>query len=181
MGALAAIARFPVKGLGGETLASAALAPGRGIEGAEAGLFLAFLAALTWAGYSVISRRLLRVPTEAVVVFCLVTAALSVPAHLIWEQTLWPLNAAGWVACLALGLGPVGLAFYVWDIGVKWGNIQLLGVASYAAPLLSTLALVLAGAAEASWTLMTAAVLIAGGAVIAARAGARGVSPDQAA
>jgi drug/metabolite transporter (DMT)-like permease len=34
----------------------------------------------------------------------------------------------------------VGLAFYVWDIGVKRGDIQFLGVASYAAPLLSTLA-----------------------------------------
>ncbi|MFN3262377.1 MAG: MOSC domain-containing protein [Pikeienuella sp.] len=33
MGALAAIARFPVKGLGGETLASATLLEGRGVEG----------------------------------------------------------------------------------------------------------------------------------------------------
>ncbi len=42
-------------------------------------------------------------------------------------------------------LGPVGLAFYVWDIGVKQGDIQLLGTSSYAAPLLSTLLLVLVG------------------------------------
>ena len=54
------------------------------------GLGLAFLCALTWAAYSVLSRRLGDVPTESVVVYCLMTAALSVPAHLIWEATAWP-------------------------------------------------------------------------------------------
>ncbi|AFO86316.1 hypothetical protein PGA2_c02960 [Phaeobacter inhibens 2.10] len=67
-------------------------------------------------------------------------------------------------------LGPVGLAFYVWDIGVKQGDIQLLGTSSYAAPLLSTLLLVLVGIAPATWTLAVAACLITGGAVLAARA-----------
>ncbi len=71
---------------------------------------------------------------------------------------------------IALGLGPVGLAFYVWDLGVKFGNIQLLGVASYAAPLLSTIVLVLAGIAEPTWTLFLAAILISGGALLAATA-----------
>jgi drug/metabolite transporter (DMT)-like permease len=71
----------------------------------------------------------------------------------------------------ALGLGPVGLAFFLWDVGVKRGDIQLLGVASYAAPLLSTLALVAGGEAEATWALGGAALLIAGGAALAARPG----------
>ena len=71
---------------------------------------------------------------------------------------------------VALGLGPVGLAFYVWDIGVKQGDIQMLGTSSYAAPLLSTLVLVVAGIAAPSWTLAIAAFLVTGGAVIAARA-----------
>ena len=75
----------------------------------------------------------------------------------------------GWVSVLLLGLGPVGLAFYVWDIGVKQGDIQLLGTSSYAAPLLSTLILVLAGVADASWSLALAAVLITVGAVVAAK------------
>lgn len=143
-------------------------------DGALAGLGLAFGCALTWAVYSVGSRRLGSVPTEAVALFCLATAALSVPCHLLWEQTEWPVGAAGWASVLALGLGPVGLAFYVWDIGMKQGDIQLLGVASYAAPLLSTLALVVAGQAPATPVLLMAAVLITGGALIAARAGRRG-------
>jgi drug/metabolite transporter (DMT)-like permease len=106
-------------------------------------------------------------------VFCVLTAILSVPAHLAFETTVWPQSTFGWVSVLALGLGPVGLAFYVWDIGVKRGDIQLLGVASYAAPLLSTLVLIVAGFAQASWQLVAAAVLITVGAGIAALASRR--------
>ena len=134
------------------------------------GLGLAFLCALTWAAYSVLSRRLGDVPTESVVVYCLMTAALSVPAHLIWEATVWPEGGWGWLSVIGLGLGPVGAAFFTWDIGMKRGDIQLLGVASYAAPLLSTLALIAAGLADASPVLVLAALLITGGAALAARA-----------
>lgn len=150
------------------------LRSGAGFEaGAALGYAFAGICALTWSSYSVLSRRFGSVPTEAVTVFCLASAALSVVAHLATETTAWPQGATGWGATILLGLGPVGLAFYVWDIGVKKGDIQLLGVASYAAPLLSTLALVVAGITEPTPTLFVAAVLVAGGAALAARASAR--------
>lgn len=155
-----------------------------GREGGQAsalGLGLGFLCALTWAGYSVISRRLGTVPTEVVTVFCLGTALLSLPVHLALEPTVWPQDMRGWLSVLALGLGPVGAAFFTWDIGMKKGDIQLLGVASYAAPVLSTLALVLSGITPASWTILAAAVLIAAGAALAARASARRVTTASAA
>jgi drug/metabolite transporter (DMT)-like permease len=135
-------------------------------------LVLAFLCALTWAGYSVLSRRLGDVPTESVTVFCLATAALSAVAHLALEETVWPADMVGWASVLALGLGPVGAAFFTWDVGMKRGDIQLLGVASYAAPLLSTVALVAAHITKPTWTTALAAVLIVGGAALAARASA---------
>ncbi len=134
------------------------------------GYGLALLCALTWAGYSVLSRRLGDIPTDSVAIFCLLTAALSTLAHLALETTIWPTTPLGWGAIVALGIGPVGLAFYVWDVGVKQGNIQLLGVASYAAPLLSTLVLVGAGIAKPTWALLLAALLITFGAALAARA-----------
>jgi drug/metabolite transporter (DMT)-like permease len=142
-----------------------------GTRGAGAGYALAFVAALTWTGYSLGSRRLGHVPTAAVVGYCLASSGLSAVAHLAFETTAWPSDAPGWAAVVALGLGPVGLAFFTWDIGVKRGDIQLLGTASYAAPLLSTLVLVAAGIATASLSLLLAAALIAGGALLAARAG----------
>lgn len=137
------------------------------------GYGLALMCAFTWAGYSVLSRRLGDIPTDSVAVFCLATAALSALAHLALETTVWPETAIGWGSIIALGLGPVGLAFYVWDIGVKRGNIQLLGVASYAAPLLSTVALIAAGIAKPTWALLIAALLITAGAALAARASAK--------
>ena len=134
------------------------------------GFALAFVFALTWAGYSVGSRRFGAQPTEAVTVYFIAGAILSLAAHLALETTVWPDPSAGWLALLALGLGPVGLAFFVWDIGMKKGDIRLLGVASYAAPLLSTLALVVAGIAKPSAALAIAAIMIAGGAALAASA-----------
>lgn len=123
--------------------------------------------ALTWAGYSVLSRRAAAVPSGIVAGFCLATAALSAVMHLLLEVTVWPADRGEWLAVAGLGLMPVGAAFYVWDHGVKRGNIQVLGAASYAAPLLSTLALVAAGFAEATPKLVLAATLIAGGAALA--------------
>ena len=133
------------------------------------GYAAAGLCALIWSGYSVLSRRMGSTPTETVAVFCLVTALLSAVAHLALETTVWPEGALAWIAMLALGAGPVGLAFYIWDVGVKRGDIQLLGTAAYAAPLLSTVVLIAAGYAPASASLVLAALLIAGGALIAAR------------
>lgn len=147
---------------------------GSGFSGDHAaGYGLAGLCALTWASYSVLSRRIGTAPTASVAVFCLATAALSLPLHVAFEETILPDTPLGWAAILGLGLGPVGLAFYVWDIGVKQGDIQLLGTSSYAAPLLSTLILVVVGAAAPSMTLLWASLLITGGAFIAARASYR--------
>ena len=138
------------------------------------GLALGFLCAITWAGYSTLSRRLGDIPTESVTIYCLGTAILSAFVHPLVEETVWPATTTGWLSIAALGIGPVGAAFFTWDIGMKKGDIQLLGVASYAAPLLSTLALVLAGISPASWTILAAAILITAGAALAARASAKG-------
>ncbi|MGE4612466.1 MAG: EamA family transporter [Paracoccaceae bacterium] len=134
------------------------------------GYAAALVCAFTWSGYSVLSRLAGETPTESVAIFCLAAAGLSLLAHLGLEQTVWPSGIIGWGSVIGLGLGPVGLAFYIWDVGVKRGDIQILGVASYAAPMLSTVTLIIAGYATASWILLLAAMLITSGAAIAAMA-----------
>jgi hypothetical protein len=52
---------------------------------------------------------------------------------------------------------------------MKRGDIRVLGAASYATPLLSTAFLIAAGFSEASTTIAVAALLIAGGGLIAAK------------
>jgi drug/metabolite transporter (DMT)-like permease len=138
-------------------------------QGQIAGLAAAFVAAFVWAAYSVMSRKLKSVPTDAVAGFCLATALLATAVHLAVEVTVWPETPAQWLAIIALGVGPVGAAFYAWDIGMKRGDIRVLGAASYATPLLSTAFLIMAGFARPSAAIAVAAVLIAGGGLIAAR------------
>jgi drug/metabolite transporter (DMT)-like permease len=131
------------------------------------GYSLAFAAAFVWALYSIASRRFSAAPTDAVTGFCLVTALLSAICHKLFEQTLWPSEPVSWLALLVLGMGPVGLAFYLWDMGVKHGDIRFLGAASYGAALLSTTALVLAGYAEPSPLLGLSCLLIVAGSLMA--------------
>ena len=133
------------------------------------GYAAAFVAAFVWATYSVLSRRFAAVPSDAVAGFCLATAALAALCHGAFETTVWPGDAGQWLAVIGLGLAPVGAAFYAWDFGVKRGDIRVLGAASYAAPVLSTLLLVLTGYTHARWSLALAALLIAGGGLIAAK------------
>ena len=133
------------------------------------GLAAAFAAAFVWATYSVLSRRFKSVPTDAVAGFCMATALLATVNHLAVETTIWPETLTQWLAIAALGIGPVGIAFFVWDIGMKRGDIRVLGAASYATPLLSTGFLIAAGFAKPTATLAIAAALIAGGGLIAAK------------
>ena len=132
------------------------------------GYGLALLCAMTWSTYSLLSRRFGEVPSDVVTGFCLATAVLSLLCHLAFETTVWPQGGFEWTAVVLLGLMPVGGAFYVWDYGVKRGDIQVIGAASYAAPLLSTLVLVVAGKAEMRLELAAAALLITAGAGLAA-------------
>jgi len=138
-------------------------------EGFTAGHALAFLCSLIWSGYSVLSRRFGEVSTDVVAGFCLVTALLSAACHAVFETTVWPADATQWMAVLGLGLLPVGAAFYTWDYGVKHGDIMVLGAASYASPVLSTLVLVATGFAAFTWPVLAACLLITLGAVIAAK------------
>lgn len=133
------------------------------------GHLVAFLCPLIWSTYSVLSRRFADVPTDTVVGYCLASGFLSLLCHLAFETTVWPQGPVQWLAVLGLGLFPVGAAFYTWDYGVKNGDIMVLGAASYASPLLSTLLLVATGYAEPGWAVLAACLLIVAGAVVAAK------------
>ena len=156
-------------GLAGTVLLFAGNTAASFAPGQIPGLAAAFVAAFVWAAYSVMSRKLKAVPTDAVAGFCLATALLAALVHGMVETTVWPETIGQWLAIIALGVGPVGAAFFVWDIGMKRGDIRVLGAASYATPLLSTAFLILAGFAQPTATIAIAAILIAGGGLIAAK------------
>ncbi|MDP3415299.1 DMT family transporter [Falsiroseomonas sp.] len=164
-------ARLAGVGLG---FAGCALLVGTGASfppGAMPGLLAAVGAALVWAIYSVTAGmpRLAQVPTEAVAGFCLGAAALATVAHLAFEPTVWP-DARQALAALLLGLGPVGAAFFLWDVGIKRGDPRLLGTLAYAVPVASTLLLILAGEGAFSTKLILATLMVTGGGIVAAKA-----------
>ena len=133
------------------------------------GHLLAAAAALIWSSYSVASRLFRDVPSTAVIGFCAGTAVGAGAIHCFTETWVWPVSLAQWLAIAAMGLGPLGLAFYLWDEGMKHGDILRIGVASYAAPLLSTLFVTALGLGSLTPAIGVAAVLITAGAVIAGR------------
>lgn len=148
-------------------LVSGGLGDGRGLS---LGHLLAVLGAIVWASYSVLSRRFADVPSESLSLTLLGCAIPAFACHFAFETTLWSLTPAEWTGAIGLGLGPIGVAFVLWDVGMKKGDVALLGTASYAAPVLSTLILVFFGYAQANWALAASCTLIVAGAVIASYA-----------
>lgn len=144
-----------------------------GLAGFDASYTLGYVAAvgaaLFWSSYSVLSRLFAGVPTGAVTGACLITSALSFACHLAFETTVWPTGLVAWAGVVGLGLFPVGFAFFVWDIGMKRGDVQVLGAAAYATPILSTLLLIAFGFGAFTWPVAAACVLVTLGALIASK------------
>lgn len=131
------------------------------------GYFFALLCAVIWSSYSVLSRKDKAIPMVMTGAFCGASSLLSLICHIAFEQTVMPLPSE-WLAVAALGIGPVGIAFFAWNYGMKHGNIKLLGTLSYLAPLISGALLVVFGRSAYSNRLLFAAVLIMAGAMLSA-------------
>lgn len=128
------------------------------------GYALAALAAVMWASYSLLSRRIVPPsPTGAIGVFCLVSGGLSLLVHALLEPA-YRLSGPEWGWLVLLGLGPMGAAFFFWDAALKRGDARAIGTLAYLTPLLSTAWLALFGAGRLGWQAALALVLILGGA-----------------
>lgn len=134
--------------------------------GVPSGYVAAFAAAVIWSTYSVASRLYAGVPSLAVMGTSAATSVAAFAVSSSFETWVWPATTAQWLAILFQGLGPVGVAFYLWDRAMKHGHLRLVGLASYATPLLSTVLLVLMGDFKASPELWIAALLVTAGAAL---------------
>jgi drug/metabolite transporter (DMT)-like permease len=132
------------------------------------GFALAFASALVWASYSVMSRLVAAVPSESLALPCLATSLLALICSLLFETWTLPQGAMQWGALIGLGLGPVGTAFLLWDIGMKQGNVAYLGVLGYFTTIISTGLLILLGLAAPTLALAAACALMLSAAWLAA-------------
>ena len=136
------------------------------------GYLAALGAALTWALYSLLTRRLPRFPTESVALFCLFSGLLALGIHFSLEspsQAMRALTPQDWLMMLLVGAGPMGAAFYFWDAALKTGDPRRIGSLAYLTPLLSTLNLLLFARQALTWVSALAMVLIIGGALLGSR------------
>jgi drug/metabolite transporter (DMT)-like permease len=133
-----------------------------------AGYAAALGSAFIWATYSLATKRLAAFPTATIGLFCAASGALALGCHLLAEPRYVP--AAGEVPwLLALGLGPMGAAFFLWDHALKHGDARRIGALAYLTPLVSTLVLVAAGQGTLTGVALAAIALIVGGAVLGGR------------
>ena len=132
------------------------------------GYLLAAGAALTWAVYSLLTKRLPPFPTGAVGGFCLASGLLSLTAYNLsgGQFSLGQVTPSEWVYLLLLGAGPLGAAFFLWDASLKRGDPRIIGSLAYLIPLASTLILVLFDNRTLTWVSGLAMLLIVGGAVL---------------
>ncbi len=132
------------------------------------GYLLAAGAAIIWATYTLLTKRLQPFPNASVGAFILLSGLLALSAYFIESGSFhMPTpRPADWLIILLLGLGPMGLAFFSWDAAIKLGDPRIIGALSYLTPLTSTAILVIFGDHTLSWTSLLAMLLIVGGALI---------------
>ena len=135
---------------------------------AAAGFALAAGSAVTWAVYSLGMRRVPPFSSWAIGGFAAASGVLALACHAAFEPHAVILRG-DLVLLAALGLGPMGAAFYLWDYAMKRGDPRVVGTLAYATPVLSTALLAAATGRAWSWTLGAATLLVAGAAVIALR------------
>jgi drug/metabolite transporter (DMT)-like permease len=131
-------------------------------------LVLIAVAAGLWGIYSLAARALPGVPTAAMGVFFAATALIAGMAHFVLEPSVAP-TGEQWVTVLALGMLPMGLALYLWDFGVKRGDLQALSAFSYFEPFAAALLVAALGQGAVGWNVAFGGILIVGGAVLASR------------
>lgn len=111
------------------------------------GYIFAVTAALLWAVYSLLTKRVAPFSTGAVGGFCLMSGLLSLGVHFVAEPFYAP-SSREWILLFLLGCGPLGIAYFTWDSAMKKGDPRIIGSLCYLTPLLSTFILVLLGGRE---------------------------------
>jgi drug/metabolite transporter (DMT)-like permease len=133
------------------------------------GYIPAAASAFVWASYSLLTQRVEPFPTATIGVFGLVSGLLSLLCHVLLEPST-SLAPTEWLLVAALGAGPLGGAFYLWDAALKRGDARQIGLLSFLTPLLSTLGLLWLRGEWPSASIVAAAGMIVGAAWLGSRA-----------
>ncbi len=155
-------------GFAGAAIAILAAAGGNVRAAWSWGYLPALGSAFIWSTYSLWTRRVPAFPTAAIGLFGLVSGVLSLACHAALEPAT-ALSARDWALVAAMGLGPLGAAFFLWDKALKLGDARQVGILSYLTPLASTVLLLVVSGRPLTTGIAGAAALIIGAAVVGTR------------
>lgn len=95
----------------------------------------------------------------------LCSGLVALGLHAGFEPAYAP-SVAEWSGLVALGVGPMGIAYYLWSFAVARADTRVLGIMANAVPLLSTGLLIATGHSLYSGRLMVACALVGGATLI---------------
>ena len=128
------------------------------------GYLAALACALIWSCYAALSRKLRdEIPSHAISCFCISNALLLSLVHVVAEPSL-PVDTHQGVIILYMGIVPMCLAYFLWDNGIRNGDVRVLGGLSYIGPIVGSALLIAFGYAPLDISLVLSALLILGGA-----------------
>ena len=164
----AAHAVAAIAGFGGAAIAILGSSGNAGAGGWSWGYLPALGSAFIWASYSLLTRRVQPFSTAAVGLFGLVSGLLSLLCHALLEPAA-TLQSIDWLLIAAMGLGPLGASFFLWDRALKLGDPRQIGILSYVTPVASTVLLMIVSNRPLTGSIAIAALLIIGAAVLGTR------------
>ncbi|MFC0777127.1 aromatic amino acid DMT transporter YddG [Flavobacterium sp. HJSW_4] len=99
---------------------------------------LAFLGALLWAGYCIVTIRLSNGANGITLFFMIVAAILWIKCLFLHDQPELSFSLSS-VIYLILAGAAMGFGYAAWNIGIMYGNVTTLAGASYFTPVLSSM------------------------------------------
>ncbi len=123
------------------------------------GYICAFMSALLWSIYVVISKKYIKPTPELFALYCGVGVVGSAAMHFTFETTVTPSMWEIFVL-FTMGITTHSLAYYAWDFAIKKGHFNLLRIMPYGNTILSVLALAVFGFAELSKDVLIATLMI---------------------
>ena len=122
------------------------------------GYLIAFIGVIIWGLYFIYSCHNIRIPIDMIGAYCGLGAIITATFHFSLEKTIIPSASQGSMAII-LGFAGPGLAYQLWDYGMKFGNAKLLSVSCYPARVLGMILLVYFGKEPFSISLVVACAL----------------------
>ena len=134
---------------------------------------LSLIGAFLWALYCVLQKHW-KIPEEQAgstfhFAMCAILSAIITTTNRQWSS-ISNMNLSSFFWILFLGIGPIGLGYYWWEIGIKRGAVHLAAILAYFIPIGSTLLVALFFRKALTIGLLPGAALITAGAYVGKRA-----------